>query len=1161
LTTKSIGPNGNQISTFQIFDGRFRPRQTQEPAPVSKGGRIISDVTYDARGLAVKQSRFWTSGTPGAALVSFTDGTVKAQTRTTYDLRERPTASQTWSLNAMKWQTTTGYDGDRVTVTPPTGGIPTTAISDARGHTVKLIQNPTGSPSDPATTYGYDLLGRLTTVTDPAGNVWQNTYDTGGRITQSKDPDTGTTNMTYTPAGDLDTRTDARSVQLSYKYDDLGRKTELWQGAVGTGTKRATWAYDTLAGGASVKGMLVASTRYKTPTEPYTVEVTEVDALYRTKKSKVSLPSTETTLAGPWISEATYNPDGSTATHTYPNAGSLPAETVATSYDDNGYPLTMGSGLDSYISGTGYYEWGAVNTLTLGAATSTKNLELKTTIDEATGRLTESRVSTENQTTPGTWVPQLIEQYGYDNAGNVKNINEVNGSGTTVSNQCFTYDALRQLSEAWTTTAATCQTTPTQAVVAGPDAYWNSYRYNTIGNRTQDVVHKASGNTTRDYVYPASGSSSTKPHAVTTVTASGAATGVDSYGYDNAGNTTTRTVAGKPGQTLTWDPEGHLASVTDTGGTTSYLYTADGDRLLSYEPGSVATLYLDGYELRRTTTGVTCTRYYGVAVRTTAGGLTWTAADHHGTGQVAINPTTLAVTRRKTDPFGNPRGTPVTWPTPRGFVNGTQDPTGLTHLGAREYEPNAGRFISVDPVLDLADPLQMNGYAYANGNPTSGSDPDGLCTRLDDRNGPCITNTEAVKNYAGTPDPINSNHLGNNAYNRAKICPIAGGCATSSTPPASNRDVKTFGNGVTIVTEDGVATIYMPGTAPYRLPSNVDAVAVGQAVSKLFGGGFRNPENRSDHLPAPHIIAMACDQTAPVGTCSPDFYGLLNYDYNAAIASGDPYANANYAAADGVTTLDPFELALAGAGAVAVGVAGKGFTGGPRRAPQSPESCSINSFDPETPVLMADGTTKPIKEVKVGDRVLATDPETGHTEAKPVTILHINIDTDLTDVTIAVADGGTAVLHTTAEHPFWNATRHEWTAASELAPGELLLTSTGTAGRVTSVWSFSQTTAMYNLTVGDIHTYYVVAGTTPVLVHNCSLPRLDRSGKVHGPLPGYVPKSWTRDDLQQIAQDLRVSIATRKAEQGRLGEDGPHRARIGQEEMLLRQVEKKLSGS
>ncbi|MFV2088989.1 hypothetical protein, partial [Micromonospora sp. LOL_021] len=38
-----------------------------------------------------------------------------------------------------------------------------------------------------------------------------------------------------------------------------------------------------------------------------------------------------------------------------------------------------------------------------------------------------------------------------------------------------------------------------------------------------------------------------------------------------------------------------------------------------------------------------------------------------------------------------------------------------------------------------------------------------------------------------------------------------------------------------------------------------------------------------------------------------------------------------------------------------------------------------NSFAPGTNVLMADGTTKPIEQVKPGDTVIATDPETGTT--------------------------------------------------------------------------------------------------------------------------------------------------------------------------------------
>jgi hypothetical protein len=31
---------------------------------------------------------------------------------------------------------------------------------------------------------------------------------------------------------------------------------------------------------------------------------------------------------------------------------------------------------------------------------------------------------------------------------------------------------------------------------------------------------------------------------------------------------------------------------------------------------------------------------------------------------------------------------------------------------------------------------------------------------------------------------------------------------------------------------------------------------------------------------------------------------------------------------------------------------------------------------------------------------------------------------------------------------------------------------------------------MYNLTVQDLHTYYVLAGATPVLVHNCAAPSI-----------------------------------------------------------------------
>jgi RHS repeat-associated protein len=408
--------------------------------------------------------------------------------------------------------------------------------------------------------------------------------------------------------------------------------------------------------------------------------------------------------------------DGSVASVSYPAAGGLPAETVTATYDTTGRPLTS-IGLDTYVAATTYYAFGAVNERILGSGT--KRVRITTAVEEATTRLTQSTVDTENQSTPDSWTNQFTEAYSHDAAGNVKGVNEV-----SAANQCFSYDGLRQLTEAWTTTATTCQATPTQAVVGGADPYWTSYRYGPTGDRTTETRHRASGDTVRTYTYPAAGAG--QPHTLRSVAITGAATGTDTYTYDAAGNTLTRAIAGKPGQTLTWDAEGHLATIADSGGTTRYVYTADGQRLLAKEPMGT-TLYLGTQEVRAVGSTVTATRYYGkTAVRTAAGGLTWQTNDHHGTGQVSIAAATLAVTRRRLDPYGNPRASaPVAWPTSRGFVNGTIDPTGLTHLGAREYEPEAGRFISDDPITNTGTPLQMNGYNYGNNNPVALSDPAG----------------------------------------------------------------------------------------------------------------------------------------------------------------------------------------------------------------------------------------------------------------------------------------------------------------------------------------------------------------------------------------------------------------------------------------------------
>jgi hypothetical protein len=142
------------------------------------------------------------------------------------------------------------------------------------------------------------------------------------------------------------------------------------------------------------------------------------------------------------------------------------------------------------------------------------------------------------------------------------------------------------------------------------------------------------------------------------------------------------------------------------------------------------------------------------------------------------------------------------------------------------------------------------------------------------------------------------------------------------------------------------------------------------------------------------------------------------------------------------------------------------------------------SFSPETLVVMGNGSVKPIKDVRLGDKVESTDPRDGITTDKVVTALHHNHDTDLADLTVVDDSGARAIVHTTQNHPFWDVTSHKWTEAGKLRPGDQLRSSTTNHIHVVAVLPLIKPRTMLNLTVADIHTYYVMAGDTPVLVHN-----------------------------------------------------------------------------
>ncbi|MFF0148780.1 polymorphic toxin-type HINT domain-containing protein [Amycolatopsis sulphurea] len=140
-----------------------------------------------------------------------------------------------------------------------------------------------------------------------------------------------------------------------------------------------------------------------------------------------------------------------------------------------------------------------------------------------------------------------------------------------------------------------------------------------------------------------------------------------------------------------------------------------------------------------------------------------------------------------------------------------------------------------------------------------------------------------------------------------------------------------------------------------------------------------------------------------------------------------------------------------------------------------------NSFSPATPVLLADGSHRPIKDVKAGDAVITTDPITGRTGTRPVSAVIVGSGRkDLVDVT---ADNG-ATIHATAGHPFWVENRRLWAPADHLRIGDRLHDRKDRPVTVSALRSYEEEKVVYNLSVEEMHTYYVEAGGRDVLVHN-----------------------------------------------------------------------------
>ncbi|MDT7654975.1 MAG: hypothetical protein QOI36_6382 [Pseudonocardiales bacterium] len=467
--------------------------------------------------------------------------------------------------------------------------------------------------------------------------------------------------------------------------------------------------------------------------------------------------------------------------------------------------------------------------------------------------------------------------------------------------------------------------------------------------------------------------------------------------------------------------------------------------------------------------------------------------DQHGTSGLALDHTAQTPTWRQFTPYGAPRGATTTWLDDRGFLNKPTDTTtGLTTVGARQYDPATGTFLSLDPVLDDTNPGTLNGYTYTANNPIGQSDPTGLDDWYNDpKQNPCVVE-------CGKPDDVGKN--GGNG----------GGDGSGNTVPVYTHvspDVSVQG-GSKLLHEIG-----SDWAAEYR--KHYRGIPIGKLTVYQDNDIWWDMCEGHAGLCSPDVqtgIRLALTANGPFGTGSPVSLMFSACEFSPS-GCGKRFgvgvvAGSRALPLRGSDTRAPDQFAVANYGEGTSGLNLDLFSG-------------CNSFVGQTPVLMADGTTRPIDLVKPGDRIRNALPGAAEgVRDSPHTVNAVHVtrtDRHYVNVTIRIGRSQQTIVGT-AHHLYWDATSHSWTPADQLRVGDRLQTYAGRTVVIAALHAYSARKITYNLSVKGVHTYYVVAGSTPILVHNCTVAPTDH----------YLPSP---EEAQKIIQNApRGSSAAVKSD-------------------------------
>jgi RHS repeat-associated protein len=590
------------------------------------------------------------------------------------------------NVSAAGRQTISTLDDKGRVVKVQSGNLAPTAYTyDTRGRLATVTVG-TGT-SARITSFSYDTFDRLETVTDPLLRVQSYVYDDANRVVSQVFTDQSEVGFSYDANGNVTSVTPPGRPEHDFGYTPADLMSSYTPPAV-AGAGATTYEYN----------------HDKQPTVVHRPDGSQIVTTYdgAGRVATVTYPAGPSTSDGNITVTRNYHPttgklsgmsssDGQSLTYGYD--GSLPLSTtwsgtvvgsVSLTYDNN-FRVVSES-----VNGA--------NTVALGhdddgLLTSIDGLTI--TRDPANGLISDASIGS------------VTNHRTYDNFGQMAT-NETKFGATSLYSVAYVRDSLGRIEQKTET-------------IQGTTTVW-VYSYDTAGRLWQVMKD---GVLTSVYGYGANGNRLTKTTSAGTETATYddqdrlLTYGKWAYTYTANGElrTKTDTTIGDV-TTYSYDGQGNLRRVTlPDGRLIEYVVDGENRRVGKKVNGTLVRRWLFKDSLKPAAeldgAGTMLARYVdGLVIK---GSNTYkVVADHLGTPRLLIDRTTGAVAQRLDfDEFGQITSDSSPGFQTFGLAGGIYDAdTGLVRFGARDYDPETGRWTAKDPIRFEGGDMNLFGYAH-----------------------------------------------------------------------------------------------------------------------------------------------------------------------------------------------------------------------------------------------------------------------------------------------------------------------------------------------------------------------------------------------------------------------------------------------------------------